>query len=202
MSSIAPPSSASNTIEDPPNFGDIIKRTHPDKGKTSGSDKKQKNRGVQQFYCLICPNGTNQHRANAIYHCCTKHPVSQMSQDLQQRLNLPNTPLSRSLLPSIESLRRTFDRNAYKEAVIGLLTRRRLPFTSVEWPEMLLATNPEYGDLLIKSRRSVVRLIAANYNLYRDQLQNTLFMARSPIHLQTDVWTSPHRKAMIAICGQ
>ena len=105
-------------------------------------------------------------------------------------MNDADTSLSRGLLPSTAALHRTFDREAYKEAVVGLLTRRRLPFSSVEWPEMqalLLAANPESGHFLIKSRRTVIRLMAANYVMYRDQLQDTLTIARSLIHLQTDI---------------
>lgn len=67
---------------------------------------------------------------------------------------------------------------------------------------LLLAANPECGDYLIRSRRSVVRLMAANYILYRDQLRDILNMANGPIHLQTDIWTSPHRKGLLAICAQ
>ena len=208
-SNIAPSSSASNSIELPTNFWDIMIRKHPDVDNPRSNGQKRKTAGNQEFRCKICLNWRpTPSKWNAVQHCLRSHPVSQLSQLFQQHLNDPNeldTPLSRVLLPSISSLHRTFNREAYKEALIGLLTRRRLPFTSVEWPEMqalLLAANPECGDQLIKSRRTVVRLIAANYVMYRDQLQDTLTMARSPIHLQTDVWTSPHRKGMLAICAQ
>jgi hypothetical protein len=201
-SDIAPSSSASNIqpIELPFNFWDIMKRDHPDMGRTG---QKRKSSGSQQFSCIVCSGSwpPTASKSNAVNHCRRVHPVTL----LQQRFNDLETPLSQAFLPSAASLQRTFDRNAYKEALIALITRRRLPFSSVEWPEMqalLLAANPECSDKLIKSRRSVVRLMAANYVMYRDQLQDTLTMARSPIHLQADIWTSPHRKGMLAICGQ
>jgi hypothetical protein len=197
-SDVAPSSSASNPIKLPSNFWDVMER------RTVPSQKRG-SQGTQEFICMMHPQwGPQTSKSNASYHCRTQHPLSQQ-QLRQQRLNDADTSLSRGLLPSTAALHRTFDREAYKEAVVGLLTRRRLPFSSVEWPEMqalLLAANPESGHFLIKSRRTVIRLMAANYVMYRDQLQDTLTMARSPIHLQTDIWTSPHRKGMLAICGQ
>ena len=204
-SNIAPSSSASNartSIDLPINFWDFMNH---DKKTGDNTGRKRKSSGVQEYTCKSCPLwGPSASKWNAIQHCLRTHPLG-ASLLSQQRLNDPNLSISRHLLPSVASLHRTFDRDAYKEALVGLITRRRLPFTSVEWPEMqalVLAANPECGDYLIKSRRSIVRLMAANYILYRDQLRDTLTMARSPIHLQTDLWTSPHRKGLLAICGQ
>ncbi|RYO03934.1 hypothetical protein AA0121_g12972, partial [Alternaria tenuissima] len=110
------------------------------------------------------------------------------------------TPLS-----SQATLRNAFNQQGYREAVIGLLTRRRMPFQSVEWSEMkdlALACNPFIEDLLITSRRTAVRSIASNYSLYRGQIRDSLAAAISPIHLATDLWTSPHLHSLLAICAQ
>jgi len=112
------------------------------------------------------------------------------------------------MLTSISShsaLRNGFNEQKYREALIGLLTRRRLPFSAVEWDElkdMMLAGNHAIGDLLITSRRTAVRYIASNYSLYREQLKANLSSARGPIHISTDLWTSPYRSALLAICAQ
>jgi hypothetical protein len=167
--------------------------------------QKRKTSGPSVFRCRFhAAWGPQIPKSNAITHY-RNHHQSKSSILSQQRLNDSNTSLSQHLLPSISSLRRTFNRDAYKEALIGLITRRRVAFTCVEWPEMqalLLAANPECSDYLIESRRSLVRLMAANYVLYRDQLRDILKLANSPIHLQTDIWTSPHRKGLLAICAQ
>jgi hypothetical protein len=88
---------------------------------------------------------------------------------------------------------------------VGLLTRRRLPLTAVEWNELkdlALACNPAIGDLLITSRRTMARLIAANYDLYIEKLKDSLSTAPSQIHISSDLWTSPHRHALLAVCAQ
>jgi hypothetical protein len=165
-------------------------KTTSNTASITSTGRKRKTPGIQEYSCKTCPNWTpTASKYNAIYHYQRFHPSSE-SELSQQRLNEPNTSLSRHLLPSISSLRRTFNRDIYKEALIGLITRRRVAFTCVEWPEMqalLLAANPEYSDYLVKSRRSLVRLMAANYVLYRDQLRDILKLAHSPIHLQIDI---------------
>jgi hypothetical protein len=106
---------------------------------------------------------------------------------------------------SADAMRNAFDPQRYREAIVGLLTRRRVPFSAVEWDEMrelALACNPHISDKLITSRRKAVRAIVANYDLYSNQIKSSLATACSPIHIATDLWTSPHRHAMLAVCAQ
>lgn len=109
------------------------------------------------------------------------------------------------MLSSRGVLYNRFNHQRYRDALISLLTRRRLPFSAVEWPELhelTLAGNNAVKDLLITSRRTAVRHIAANYTLYRDQLKASLLAAKGPIHISSDLWTSPHRSALLAVCAQ
>ncbi|KAF7451177.1 hypothetical protein A1F99_029540 [Pyrenophora tritici-repentis] len=67
-------------------------------------------------------------------------------------------------------IRNAFNEQGYRDALVGLLTRRRIAFSSIEWAEMrdlALACNPFIEDQLITSRRKAVRLIASNYQLYK-----------------------------------
>jgi hypothetical protein len=67
------------------------------------------------------------------------------------------------------TLRNAFNQQQYDEAIVGLLTRRRVPFSAVEWGELkdiALACNPAIKDCLITSRRRVMAIIGANYGLY------------------------------------
>ncbi|KAK2686790.1 hypothetical protein QWA68_014948 [Fusarium oxysporum] len=108
-------------------------------------------------------------------------------------------------IPTPDSLRQVFNRQAYNEAVMGLLTQRRAPFSAVEWNELkdlALACNPTIGDHLITSRRQAMRHIAENHVFYGDQIKDKLAIASSPIHISTDLWTSPHRHALLAVCAQ
>jgi hypothetical protein len=106
---------------------------------------------------------------------------------------------------SQSGLRNSFNQQAYREAIIGLLTRRRMPFSAIEWNEMrdlALACNPVIEDLLIISRRTAVRYIASNYKLYKGQIKEGLAISISPIHISLNLWTSPYRHSLLAVCAQ
>ncbi|RKL02611.1 hypothetical protein BFJ70_g17345 [Fusarium oxysporum] len=47
-----------------------------------------------------------------------------------------------------------------------------------------------------------MRYISASYAFYAAQLAESLQSAISMIHLSSDLWTSPHRHGMLAVCGQ
>ncbi|KAM3517794.1 hypothetical protein MY4038_010248 [Beauveria bassiana] len=73
-------------------------------------------------------------------------------------------------------LRNTIQLDAFYEAQIQLITRRRLPLNCVSWPEyqaLLCAVNPRAEEA-----------------------------AKSKVHFSIDLWSSPHRKAFLGICGQ
>lgn len=107
--------------------------------------------------------------------------------------------------PSQAALRNSFNKQAYIEAVVGLLTRRRLPFSTVDYSELrdlCLACNPAIGDLLISTRKQAMGYINSNYSLYSSQLAEGLQATQSKIHISSDLWTSPHRRGVLAVCGQ
>jgi hypothetical protein len=210
-SSIAPSSSISNisqtrsTITIPPNFWSVFIRDYPDSSIPALTEGRQrKTNGTARWTCRVCvmePRWATRTRSNAIKHCINKHSTVASVVEAQQT---SITSHFSSIVP-IDKLRNIFNQNAYKEAIVGLLCRRRLSFAAVEWSEfrdIALACNPAIDDLLITSRRTAVRLIAANYNLYSEQLSICLSRANSPIHIQSDLWTSPHRHALLAVCGQ
>ncbi|KAG4271697.1 hypothetical protein FPRO04_14660 [Fusarium proliferatum] len=191
----------------PSNFFSIMDRQYPDKNKPLAAGRKRKTKGTVLYVCRLCPKWSHGHRATAVQHIKHRHAA-------QLRPPPPPSPISSNqrLLPAMfasiptpDSLRQVFNRQAYNEAVIGLLTRRRAPFSAVEWNELkdlALACNPTIGDQLITSRRQAMRHIAENHVFYRDQLKGKLAIASSPIHISTDLWTSPHRHALLAVCAQ
>jgi hypothetical protein len=106
---------------------------------------------------------------------------------------------------SISSLRIVFNQQRYNEALVGLLTRRRVAFSAVEWDEMkelVLAANPHIEDCLITTRHKMLKIIHSNYDLYTSQLKDLLQESQSMIHISTDLWTSPNRHGMLAVCAQ
>ena len=89
--------------------------------------------------------------------------------------------------------------------MVKLHTVHRLPLSAVEYDglkEFALACNPHIEDMLISSRTSLMEHLKANYSLYSFQLRELLQTTVSLIHLSTDLWTSPNRHSLLAICVQ
>ncbi|OWT43208.1 hypothetical protein VFPPC_17455 [Pochonia chlamydosporia 170] len=113
--------------------------------------------GVQrrkQFTCRQCNSWSTPHRTNAVKHVLSVHPLSRSSQS-SVSAPIAQRDISSMFVPitSQNGLRNSFNQQAYREAIIGLLTRRRMPFSAVEWSEMkdmALACNPAIEDLLIR----------------------------------------------------
>jgi hypothetical protein len=150
---------------------------------------------------------------NAIHHAETAHRALIRASEAAN--DTPSTFASGVLSGAIDSyivsrpsqaaLRNCFNKQAYIEAVVGLLTRRRLPFSAVEHSELrdlALACNPAIGDLLINDRKQAMGYINSNYSLYSSQLAERLQTTQSKIHISSDLWTSPHRHGVLAVCVQ
>jgi hypothetical protein len=192
-----------STPATPLNFDVVIRAEFVDKPNTNLRSGVQRRR---QFSCRICSSWSTSHRTNAVKHVVSFHPLPRGASPIPTPTNVSQRDISSMFTPIISqsSLRNIFNPQAYREALIGLLTRRRMPFSAVEWNEMkdlALACNPAIEDLLITSRRTAVRCIASNYNLYQGQIRESLATAISPIHLSSDLWTSPHRHSLLAVCA-
>ncbi|EJP61432.1 transposase-like protein [Beauveria bassiana ARSEF 2860] len=102
-------------------------------------------------------------------------------------------------------LRNTIQLDAFYEAQIQLITRRRLPLNCVSGPEyqaLLCAVNPKAEEVLVQSGTTVFAHIERSYLLHREAIKSQLQAAKSKIHFSIDLWSSPHRKAFLGICGQ
>lgn len=203
----------------PFHFDSFFKSTYPNQGFL-GPSGKRKTTGLVQYECLYCPDNQpwlNRKKDNAKAHARSKHadilaimqsdntPAFEQDSDITRPSKQRRIDEILTGRPSDTSLRRVFNRQAYTESIVGLLTRRRLPFSAVKWDELqevILAANPAIEDLLMTSRHEAMRQITSNFELYQSQLKIKLQSARSKIHLITDLWTSPHRHGILAICAR
>lgn len=182
-------------------------------------------KGRSEYLCPRCDNEPTpfivSSTTNARNHLKSKHPKAFAR--LQPPLNtpsslpsrsseIPQTPISQQ--PAItnffntgaasKTIRAGFNRDQYIESLIAMICRRRLAFSAVEWPEMkafALSLNPAVEDQLVVSRRTLMRYMEANQDVYRVILKSNLKSAMSKIHISADLWTSPHRHAMLAVCA-
>lgn len=125
----------------------------------------RKTGGKTIYTCTVCGDKRYDHKANAANHVRNNHPVTSRStrsvSGTQRSISAHFRPVA-----SEDALRNTFNPQAYQEALISILTRRRMPFSAIEWDEfkqLALACNPYIKDSIITSRRTMVRYIAANY---------------------------------------
>lgn len=182
----------------PANFLSVMEIT-----KDCSNKQGRKTRGKTIYTCTVCREKRYDHKANAANHVRHSHPggaPAASTSGTQRSISAHFRPIANE-----DALRNAFNPQAYQEALISILTRRRVPFSAIEWGEfkqLALACNPYIKDSLITSRRTMVRHIAANYDLYSSEIKNSLATAASPIHISTDLWTSPHRHALLAVCAQ
>lgn len=216
QTSIDPAVDAESISSEVLNFDCIFRATYPNKGQL-GPSGKRRTKGAVVYECLLCSSDqawSNPKRDNAIYHAKRQHSDIIHSSDntIPDRSSDIGPPLKQARLsdyytanPSESALRRVFDPQRYTESMVALLTRRRLPFSAVTWDEMqdiMLACNPAIEDLLITSRHEAMRHITANFSLYQSQLKARLQGAVSKVHISSDLWTSPHRHGVLAVCAR
>ena len=182
----------------PPNFLFIMDIT-----KDRSDTRRRKAGGKAIYTCTVCRDKRYDHKANAANHVRNNHPggaSTASASGTQRSISAHFRPIA-----SEDALRNAFNPQAYQEALISILTRRRVPFSAIEWGEfkqLALACNPYIKDSLITSRRTMVRHIAANYDFYSSEIKDSLATTASPIHISTDLWTSPHRHSLLAVCAQ
>ncbi|KAL9561824.1 hypothetical protein ACKAV7_014086 [Fusarium commune] len=121
----------------PSNFFSIMDRQYPDKNKPVAAGRKRKTKGTVLYVYRLCPKWSHGHRATAVQHIKNRH-AAQLRPPPPSPIpsNQRSLPAMFASIPTPESLRQAFNRQAYNEAVIGLLTRRRAPFSAVEWNEL------------------------------------------------------------------
>jgi hypothetical protein len=177
----------------------------PSKNRRQTSNNTRKTTGPKVYVCLRCVGSkpwSTQYRPNAIKHAENLHIKRQRNEAsiMSSQQSMSSYTVA---YPTRNTLANAFNRQLYREAIIGLLTRRRIAFSAVEWSELqdlALACNPAIKDSLITSRRTAMRLIDANFALYASQLRENLGSASSLIHISSDLWTSPHRHGVLAVC--
>lgn len=181
---------------------------------------KKGSKGHTIYTCKVCvlrPFSGN-HRMNAVRHVQHNHPLPGPTPQFASSSPAPESTTENTLThnprkltsffsssPSPDSIRNVFSLPRYHDAIAALFTQRRLPFSAIEWKEfqeLSLAANPYIEDQLIKTRRSLLRMIITNEVYYREQIKESLQAAVSSIHISSDLWSSPNRHSLLGITAQ
>jgi hypothetical protein len=222
VASSAPPSIASIAAEKPSiwTFFRYARGSEPEFRPKERTDRCGKSSNKRLHYCIACWDNKKKswstiYTSGARDHLRRNHPSLWRRwldlEDLQTskpKLMHGQQVMSSFLLQKDEAsremlLRETYDRPRHLQALLALCARRRLPLNAIEWPELhdlLLSANPEISDLARLSRRTFTRVLVLNYERYRQILRDNIQEAIGDIHMSTDMWTSPARKAYLCIC--
>ncbi len=93
----------------------------------------------------------------------------------------------------MNKLGRLLDQDAIDFALVTLITRRNLPYTCVQWPELhalVSLLNPAAGKTIVRSHTTVPRRIASEFERQKQVLKAALQTSRSVVHFNVDTWTS------------
>ncbi|EFZ03309.2 Ribonuclease H-like protein [Metarhizium robertsii ARSEF 23] len=223
VASSAPPSIASIPAEKPSiwTFFRYARGSEPEFRPKERFDRSGKSSNKRLHYCIACWDNKKKswstiYTSGARDHLRRNHPsLWRRWLDLEDLQTSPKSKLMNGqqvmnsfLLQKDEAsremlLREAYDRPRHLQALLALCARRRLPLNAIDWPELhdlLLSANPEISDLAHFSRRTFTRALVLNYERYRQILQNNIQEAIGDVHISTDMWTSPARKAYLCIC--
>ncbi|RKK18961.1 hypothetical protein BFJ66_g17896 [Fusarium oxysporum f. sp. cepae] len=222
VASSAPPSIASIPTEKLSiwTFFRYARGSEPEFRLKERSDRSGKSSNKRLHYCIACwdkkKSWSTIYTSGARDHLRLNHPsLWKRWLDMEDRQTsskpklMPGQQVINSFLLQKDEasrelvLREAYDRPRHLQALLALCARRRLPLNAIEWPELhdlLLSANPEISGLAQFSRRTFTRALVLNYERYRQILQNNIQEAIGNIHISTDMWTSPARKAYLCIC--
>ena len=103
-----------------------------------------------------------------------------------------------------EILEACLDTSVITEALITLIVVRNLSFTLVEWPEfhtLCQVLNRASEGKITTSHSGVANKVKEAWDKHKDVVQQSLQAALSHIHISLDIWTSPNRWLLLAICA-
>ena len=90
------------------------------------------------------------------------------------------------------------------EALLTLIVVRNLPFAIVEWPEfhaLCQALNSQSEGVITTAHSTITKKLKGSWANYKDVVRRDLQSAISNIHISLDIWTSPNRHLLLAICA-
>jgi len=180
--------------------------------------KPQANENQSFLYCTYCTKPEHQPPyGTAISSNMTKHfrkheivvekPLSKVQAAVVQQLAqlyLQAEVSGETGELNSQVLKSQLNQSVINEALITLIVVRNLPFSLVEWPEfhtLCQALNSECKDNITTAHSTIRLKIKDSWTRHKDVVRRELQSAVSRIHIALDIWTSPNRYLLIAICA-
>jgi len=171
----------------------------PELNEPSHNDQNQR-----LHYCRLCvrkPYATGV-TTNAVGHLKGTHGIAVHHSEPKNR-NARQESIEIAFQRQAQLLNASqFNQSAFREAIVQLIANCNLPLSCIEWPELqalLLVCNPSIEGHLLESRNTIPPLLESSFTCYRRTLKQKLAATKATIHISTDLWTSPNRRAYLAI---
>jgi hypothetical protein len=172
------------------------------------------------LYCLYCkpgsltvPYGTAS-AGNMTKHINRHHPEIIIEKALsknQEAVNHQIRQLYRQAKAAgdnedfdLEILEACLNTTVLTEALISLIVVRNLSYTLVEWPEFhtfCQVLNRASEGKITTSHSGVSNKVKEAWGKHKDVVRRAVQSALSRIHISIDIWTSPNRYLLLAICA-
>jgi hypothetical protein len=180
--------------------------------KPSEEEPLRDSQNRRLYYCSLCSyHGSS--TTNIRYHLQSKHKIQSdepiprtkataiaQLQALWKQASINNQSAEFDSL----ILKSVLNKEVLTQALINLIIVRNLPFRAVEWPEFhtfCQALNPESGSFITTAHSEVSKAISRSFQLQKDIVRKRVQSALTKIHLSVDIWTSPNRYRLLAICS-
>jgi hypothetical protein len=170
------------------------------------------NQNRKLYYCSLCSYSGNS-TTNIRYHLQSKHDIlsdraiprtkATAALQLQQLWKQASVDNQSAEFNSL-ILKSVLHKEVLNQALINLIVVRNLPFRAVEWPELhafCQALNPESASYITTAHSAVSKSISQSFQTQKDIVRRKVQSAITNIHLSVDIWTSPNRHLLLAICS-
>ena len=90
------------------------------------------------------------------------------------------------------------------EALFTLIVVQNLLFSLVEWPEfhtLCQALNSQCEGVITTAHSTVTKKLRESWTNHKDVVRRDLQSVVSNIYISLDIWTSPNRHLLLAICA-
>ena len=170
------------------------------------------------FYCSYCKLDDKPHGAKTA-SSMTKHIRSMHKTVIIEKGLSKNQEVVRQQLKSIYSqaaatedteeldikiLEKSINQNTLTEALVTLIIIHNLSFCVVEWPAFhtfCQVLNTACEGKITESHSVVRTRVGESFQKHKDTIRKALQAALSHIHISLDIWTSPNRWLILAICA-
>jgi hAT family C-terminal dimerisation region len=169
--------------------------------------------GDRRFRCRYCdpPYSTTVH-TNFKNHLRKSHQITVFPKETRTieraraQLTRIYTGASSQIAAEIDQkiLEEFLQQDVIDEALIRLLTVRRLPLRLLEWPEFhafCQTLNPYASSYLNQSHSALPKKIEKSFERAKVIVRSQLELLETRVHISLDIWTSPNRYLFIGICA-